>query len=83
MHIKVLYPIVAAWGDTGFVSSVEILDYNNAVLKDNFIEVDGDYHDVSERTELSMRCLVTRLIGCAGSSRVDKRPEVVSTSAAA
>ena len=53
------------------------------MLKDRFFEVDGDYHDVSEWSELSIRCLVTRLIGCAGSSRVDERLEIVATSAAA
>ena len=83
MHIKVLHLLVVIGVRTGFSASVQILDYRNAVLKDRFSEVDGDYHDVSERTELYICCLVTRLIGCAGSSRVDKRPEVVSTSAAA
>ena len=83
MHVEVLHLLVVIGVLTGKYSTVEILDYRNAVLKDRFSEVDGDYHDVSEWSELSIRCLVTRLICCAGSSRVDERLEIVTTSAAA
>ena len=83
VHIKVLQKLVGVCVLIGLVSCVQILDYSNAVLKDNFFEVDGDFHDVTEWTELNMSCLVTRLIGCGGSSLVDKRPEVVATSSAA
>ena len=65
MDVEVLHLLVVVCVLAGFVSTVEILDYRNAVLKDRFAEVDGDYHDVSEWSELSIRCLVTRLIGCA------------------
>ena len=53
------------------------------MLKHCLAEVDGDFHDVSEWTELHIRCLVTRLMGCAVRRQVDKRPEVVAASAAA
>ena len=82
MHVEVLHLLVIVGVVTRYFSSVQILDYSNAVLKDLLVEVDSDYHYVSEWTELSIRCLVTRLIGCAVSYLVDKRLEVVATSAA-
>ena len=62
MDIKVLHLLVIVGMLTGSESIVQILDYRNAVLKDRFFEVDFDFHDVSEWTELGMRCRVTRLI---------------------
>ena len=82
MHVKVLDLLVVIRVVTGFISIVQILDYSNTVLKEDDVEVYGDNHDVSEWTELSIRCLVTRLIGCAVSSPVDKRLEVIAASSA-
>ena len=52
MYVEVLHLLVVVCVVTGSSSTVEILDYSNAVLKNDLVELYGDYHDVAEWIEL-------------------------------